>query len=149
MEQLLNSQSKKGLKIVVDVMLVEDDHSQIVLIKKSFKRSKLADLDYKLTIKRNGQDAIDSLDTGYRPNFILADIKMPIMNGIELLKKLKESALKRIPVIILTTSELEANEAYEAGASFYLLKPVNFRELDNVVKALGILSKNGRFPKWD
>ena len=75
------------------------------------------------------------------PTLILLDIKLPGIDGIEVLKRIKEDPdLKRIPVIMLTTSEREQDIArsYNHYANSYLTKPVGFKEFEDKVKQLGV-----------
>lgn len=127
------------------ILLVEDNHMDIVLTLDAFKEAKLKNT---INVARNGREALDYLfglnkyadRTVYPiPNLILLDLKMPGIDGFEVLRQLKNTEiLKRIPVIILTSSKEEGDRAlsYDIGANSYLLKPVSFDGFTDVVKKI-------------
>ncbi len=127
------------------ILLVEDNHMDIVLTLDAFREAKLKNA---VTVTRNGQEALDYLfgrdkyadRTLYpMPNLILLDLKMPGIDGFEVLRQVKNTdKLKRIPVIILTSSKEEGDRAlsYDIGANSYLLKPVSFDGFTDVVKKI-------------
>lgn len=123
----------------VHILLVEDNEGDIVLTKEAFDESKIKT---KISVVKNGQDALDFLyQRGNflhvsRPDLILLDLNIPIFNGQEVLKKIKEDPdLKKIPVIILTTSsnQEEINKAYENHTNSYVIKPL---EMDDFLTAI-------------
>ena len=103
-----------------------------------------------LTVVRDGQEALDYLyhKGSYSdkekypvPGLILLDIKMPKVNGLEVLKKIKsDPELKKIPVVMLTTSGHEQNilESYNNHANSYIEKPVEFENFTKVIKNIGL-----------
>lgn len=97
----------------------------------------MRDIDASLIcqIARNGKEALrilDALDT--LPDLIFLDINMPVMNGLECLKKLRsDSKYDHIPISMLTTSFNEAEHARKLGADLFLTKPPSFRELRDVL----------------
>jgi two-component system response regulator len=121
------------MKSSLSVLLVEDDaaHAEIT-------RRNIEELGASLTSfvhVRDGQAAMDHLEavrvTGTLPDLILLDLRLPRLDGLEVLSRVKsDSKLKRIPVVVLTTSEAEqdVNSAYERGANSYLVKPVDHAE---------------------
>src|SRR5215510_6532688 len=121
------------------VLLVEDDLNDIFLVKRAFKR---ADIPNPLQVVTDGGEAIQYLigegkysdrQTHPLPHLIVMDIKMPRKNGLEVLEWLKkDTLLRRIPVIIVSSSDMPAdiNRAYELGANAYMVKPVDFKSVE-------------------
>lgn len=133
----------KGKK-TMRVLLVEDTQSQVILIKKALERAaRLNGCDYDTTTKANGVEALEYLEAelaggGKLPHYILLDLFMPKMTGLEFLEVIKEiEVLKRIPIIMLTTSEDEVNEAYDAGISAYMVKPLGGGQLAQELGSIG------------
>lgn len=120
------------------LLLVEDDPEDQWLIKRSFERPP----EVTLEIVSNGKEALDYLrDTAAElPDLILLDMNMPIMNGPAFMKELANSKLlpHGIPIIILTTSDEEEYvlEAYELGASAYMVKPPTLEEFKELAEKL-------------
>jgi CheY-like chemotaxis protein len=125
------------------IMLVEDNYMDIRLTLDAFKEAKLSN---EINVFRNGAEALDFLFGRDKfadralfplPDIILLDLNMPGINGFDVLKQLKNTdKLKRIPVIILTSSKEAADRAlsYDIGANSYLLKPISFNVFVEVVK---------------
>ncbi len=136
----------KNAQHPVVILLADDDEDDIVLIRDSFQRSKLANdlrvvddgvelLDY---LKRRG--AFASPEASPRPDIILLDLNMPRKDGREALKEIKEDPeLKEIPVIVLTTSKAQEDiiKSYLDGANCFISKPVTFQSMCEVVAKLG------------
>ena len=126
------------------VLLVEDDPGDQKLVKISLKRQRIAN---ELHIVSSGEEALDFLyqrgkyNGGTpRPDLILLDLNMPGMGGKEFLKRLKKDEdLKKIPVVILTTSDSERDiiDSYHLQASGYVKKPVDLEDFKNVMKEIG------------
>lgn len=123
----------------VHILLVEDNEGDIVLTLDAFEESKI---NTDISVVRNGQEALDFLyrRAGYeqelKPDLILLDINIPILNGHEVLKIVKaDPELKKIPVIMLTTSSnpKDVNLAYENYTNSYVTKPI---EMDDFLKAI-------------
>jgi CheY-like chemotaxis protein len=125
------------------VLLVEDDVSDFRLIQRAFAKIKTGVPMIRLT---QGDEAVSYLagDAPYEnrslhpiPSVILLDIKLPRRSGFEVLEwiRTQESALKRLPIIMLTSSnhEVDVNKAYELGVNSYLVKPSNSSELEQLV----------------
>ena len=124
------------------ILLVEDNRMDVELMLDAFRERRLSN---PIHVAHNGQDALDYLfgNACYAdrskfplPDLILLDLKMPVMDGLEVLKQVKASpALRRLPVIILTSSKEEGDRAmsYDSGANSYLVKPVSFEGFLNVV----------------
>jgi CheY-like chemotaxis protein len=133
----------KGSQITV--LLVEDDLNDIFLVKRAFK---LANLIHPLQIVTDGVEAVQYLigegkyadrRTHPLPQLIVMDLKLPRKTGLEILEWLKkDGALKRIPVVIVSSSENPAdiNRAYELGANAYMIKPVDFHEVEHLFQSI-------------
>lgn len=128
----------------IDLMLVEDDENDVRITKRALKKS---GLDGELIVTRDGQEALDYLysrppfDDGQhrRPGLVLLDINIPKVNGIEVLRTLKEDpALRAIPVLMLTTSTRQEDvaAAYAHGANGYICKPIQFSRFVEVIRSL-------------
>jgi len=128
------------------ILLVEDDPNDVLLVKMAFQKS-LAGL--RIMVVGNGQEALQYLKgegpyadrTAYPfPEFVLLDLKMPLMNGFEVLRWIRsQPVIKRLPVIVFTSSlhEGDATLAYEEGANSFVRKPTDFTELVKTMKSLG------------
>jgi CheY-like chemotaxis protein len=103
----------------------------------------------KVTVARDGEEALDYLYSrgnfesraGGNPIFVLLDLKMPKVSGLEVLRHIKaDPQLRAIPVIVLTSSreQPDLNECYTLGVNAYVVKPVDFGEFMGAVKELGI-----------
>jgi CheY-like chemotaxis protein len=127
------------------VLLVEDDVSDFRLIQRAFAKIKPSIPMLRLT---HGDEAVAYLagDVPYEnrslhpiPCVLLLDIKLPRRSGFEVLEwiRMQDSALKRIPIIMLTSSshQVDVNKAYELGVNSYLVKPSNNSELEQLVSA--------------
>lgn len=119
------------------ILLVEDNPMDVELIIDAFKEARLTN---KIHVARNGKEALDYLfgqGENPLPDIVLLDLKMPGIDGHEVLRKIKSAdKLKRLPVIILTSSRDEGDRAmsYDNGANSYLVKPVSFDDFLKVVK---------------
>lgn len=126
----------------IDILLVEDNEGDIVLTMEALKQGKLKN---KVFIARDGEMAMDMLlkkapyQQQITPDLILLDINLPKIDGIEVLKQIKENKiLKRIPVIMLTTSSAEGDilKSYNNYANCYITKPINLSSFMNVVSTI-------------
>ena len=127
------------------ILLVEDDPNDVLLIQRAFQKAGLRNA---LKVVRDGEQAIDYLsgkgnynqrDRFPLPFLLLLDLKMPGTDGFEVLQWIRsEPTLKRLLVVVLTSSNLQADvdRAYESGANSYLVKPVGFEELVEMVKSI-------------
>jgi CheY-like chemotaxis protein len=128
------------------ILLVEDNRMDVELTLDAFKEARLGNT---IHVASNGQEALDYLfgkeEYGDRvkypmPNLVLLDLKLPGIDGFEVLKQLKSTpVLKRLPVVILTSSKEEGDRAlsYDIGANSYLVKPISFDGFLDVVKQIG------------
>lgn len=122
-----------------------DDHAELVL--RSLRRSGFS---VPIVRVRNGEEALDYLfgkKGGERvidnqlPDVIFLDLRMPKVDGLEVLRVVKSTeTLKRIPVVILTTSTAESDrtQSYDLCANAYVVKPVDFNKFNEVIKELGL-----------
>lgn len=128
------------------ILLVEDNPNDIELTIEALTAQSLAN---RVVVMNDGVEALEYLEyTGKyknrareKPAVILLDIKMPRMDGIEVLQAVKKNPnLKAIPVIMLTSSreEPDLKKCYELGVNAYVVKPVNFKDFFEAVKHLGI-----------
>jgi CheY-like chemotaxis protein len=134
------------MKKPATILLVEDNEADIDLTLDAFRE---AHLDNHTFVCRGGQEALDYLYGSGKyanrleyplPDFVLLDLKMPGIDGHEVLLRVKKTdSLKRIPIIILTSSTEEGDRAlsYDNGANSYLVKPVTFEGFIDVAKQLG------------
>ena len=126
----------------IDILLVEDNAGDVRLTQEVLKGSKVRN---NLIVASNGQEALTCLRKqgkykgSPRPDLILLDLNLPVMDGREVLEKIKDDAeLKRIPVVILTTSKAEEDilKTYNLHANCYVTKPVDLDQFIKVVKSL-------------
>ncbi|MFN3999694.1 response regulator [Algoriphagus sp.] len=123
------------------ILLVEDNEGDIILTLDAFEESKIKT---EISVVRNGQEALDFLfqraqyTDVQKPDLILLDINIPIYNGHEVLRLIKQNdSTKKIPVIMLTTSssQKDVNLAYEHHANSYVKKPLEMEEfLEAILK---------------
>jgi CheY-like chemotaxis protein len=127
----------------VDILLVEDNAGDVRLTREVLRDSKVRN---NLIVASNGEEALACLrkqgkfkDT-IRPDLILLDLNLPVKDGRQVLAEIKDDIdLKRIPVVILTTSKAEEDilRAYNLHANCYVTKPVDLEQFVKVVKSLG------------
>ncbi len=120
------------------ILLVEDDLVDVMTVKRALKEIKVTN---PLVNLENGEEALKYLRNpdSAKPCIILLDLNMPIMNGIEFLKVMKlDALLKRIPVVVLTTSEEEQDKmnSFDLGVAGYMAKPVDYRQFVEVVRTI-------------
>jgi two-component system response regulator len=126
----------------MEILLVEDnpDHAELTL-------RALKDENFPCRIQwiKNGQEAVDYLNSlekkneAHLPHFILLDMKLPKLTGLEVLKRVKENQfLRNVPVVMLTTSDRpeEISTCYELGVNSFIVKPVKFDEFYEKVKSV-------------
>jgi CheY-like chemotaxis protein len=134
----------KGEPIVI--LLVEDDPAHAEIVRRNFENSLIAN---RVIHVSDGQEALDYMFragrysdpvTAPRPGLILLDLRLPKVDGLEVLKSIKaDPDLCRIPVVILTTSSAEYDvvKAYDRHANSYLVKPVDFPQFVSLMESLG------------
>ncbi len=126
----------------VNLLLVEDNPGDVLLLKEFLKGVKTL---FNMHVAEDGEDALSFLNKGDkfrdspRPDMIILDLNLPKVDGFEVLQQVKQHpVLKRIPVIILTSSHAETDiaRAYELHANCYLTKPSELSEFSEAVKAI-------------
>ena len=122
------------------ILLVEDDTIDAMTVRRAFKDLSITNpLEHRL----NGEEALAYLqdDANERPCVILLDLNMPKMNGTEFLKVAKaDAALKRIPVVVLTTSNEERDivESFRLSVAGYIIKPVDYRKFVEAIQTIDL-----------
>jgi CheY-like chemotaxis protein len=128
------------------ILMVEDDPKDVELSLTALEDYNLAN---EVVVTRDGKEALDFLycrgDFNTRSNdnpaVILLDLKLPKINGLEVLQQIKsDERLKMIPVVVLTSSHEEKDmmRSYALGVNAYVVKPVDFHEFVNAIKELGV-----------
>jgi two-component system response regulator len=134
------------LESIVEILLVEDNPNDVKLALHAFKKHNLVN---RVHVVRDGAEALEyvfctdryaerRIDQG--PKVILLDLKLPLVDGIEVLRQIKaDPRTQLIPVVIMTTSKEESDivESYKLGVSSYIVKPVDFDQFTEVVRQLG------------
>jgi two-component system, response regulator len=125
----------------VELLLVEDNPNDVELILHVFKKY---NLDNSIKVARDGAEALEFLSSGDAhslPRVILLDLKLPKVNGLEVLGKVKsDSRTKSIPVVVLTSSreDRDLSACYELGVNSYIVKPVDSTKFTEAVRQLGL-----------
>ena len=127
------------------ILLVEDSENDIEMTMEALAEHHLAN---QIDVVRDGQEALDYLFSrnkyasrpSINPVVVLLDVKLPKLNGIEVLQSIRSSPqLLRLPVVMLTSSreEPDLRRSYELGCNAYVVKPVDFQQFSTALKALG------------
>jgi two-component system response regulator len=131
----------------LDILLVEDNQDDVDLALHSLRRGKLAN---RIVVVRDGEEALDFLfcrgtfagrSFDSPPKLVLLDLKLPKVNGMEVLKQVKsDPRTKAVPVVIMTSSKEERDlvSSYDLGANSYIQKPVDFEQFRETVKTVGL-----------
>jgi len=129
------------------ILLVEDNPDDVMLILRALKASNIVG---EVVVARDGAEALDYLfrtgayagrDTSVMPQVILLDLKLPKVDGLEVLRRLRaDEQTKLLPVVVLTSSDEERDiiESYGLGANSYVRKPVAFTQFGEAVRQLGL-----------
>ena len=128
------------MKTTESILLVEDDIVDEMTVKRA-----LSDINVTNTLNTvgNGEEALNFLrdKNNVKPGIILLDLNMPKMNGIEFLNIMKkDDALKRIPVVVLTTSQEEQDkiESFNMGVAGYMIKPVDYLQFVETIRTINM-----------
>jgi len=122
------------------ILLVEDDIVDQMTVKRALKDINVTN---QLRITNNGEEALEYLsnEKNELPGIILLDLNMPRMNGIEFLRIVKtDNRIKRIPVVVLTTSKEEPDRVntFDLGIAGYMIKPVDYLQFVKVIKTINL-----------
>ena len=131
----------------VEIILIEDNPHDAELVLRALKKHGLTN---KLQLLQDGAEALDFIfatgayadrDLNHRPKLILLDLKLPKVDGLEILRRLKGDARTRsVPVVVMTSSQEEKDivESYSLGVNSYIVKPVDFDKFVQSVSDLGL-----------
>ena len=131
----------------VEILLVEDNADDVEMALRALKKNNLTN---KVMVVRDGEEALDFFHGRGKfsgricekhPKIVLLDLKLPKVDGLEVLKELKENPdTKMIPVIVLTSSKEEKDmvESYKLGVNSYIIKPVEFEKFIEAVREIGL-----------
>lgn len=126
------------------ILLVEDSENDVTLTLTALEHAHVAN---EVVVARDGQEALDFFygpdkkADGELPAVVLLDLKLPRVDGLEVLAKLKgDEELRRIPIVMLTSSREESDLArsYDLGVNAYVVKPVSFEEFSKAIRELGL-----------
>ena len=131
--------------IIKNILLVDDSPNDVTLIKAGLREAHFGN---EIIVAEDGEEALDFLykrgkfsgHSDEKPIFILLDIKLPLMNGIEVLKVIRADVnFSNVPVIMLTSSRdsHDLQDCYASGANSFVVKPVNINDFMGVVKEVG------------
>jgi two-component system response regulator len=130
-----------------NILLVEDNPDDELLTLMAFNENKITN---EVIIARDGEEALDYLfgtgryqnrDLNIQPQVVLLDLKLPKIDGLEVLKAIRSNPItKLLPVVILTSSkeEIDILKSYQLGANSYIRKPVDFEQFSEAIKQLGL-----------
>lgn len=129
------------------ILLVEDNVSDVLLTKRALAKNRISN---ELVVVEDGQEALDYLfcsgahegrDPTHMPTLILLDLKLPKVDGLEVLRRIRtDERTKRVPIVVLTSSKEheELAQSYNLGANSFVSKPVDFTQFVEAVKQLGL-----------
>jgi DNA-binding response OmpR family regulator len=122
------------------ILLVEDDPDHELLTIRALKKSNIAN---DIRVARDGEEAIAMLlaEDGLRPQVVLLDLKLPKIDGLEVLRRIRENeATRMLPIVVLTSSDEERDvvRSYQLGVNSYIRKPVNFTDFAEATRQLGL-----------
>jgi two-component system, response regulator len=135
------------MNTIQDILLVEDNQNDIDLALYALQEERLAN---SIFVVRDGKEALDFLfcrgafagrSFNHPPKLVLLDLKLPKVDGLQVLKQLKnDPRTKTIPIVIMTSSKEERDivEGYDLGVNSYIQKPVDFDQFRTTVKTLGL-----------
>ena len=132
---------------IVEILIVEDNEQDLALAQRALRK---ANVTNRIHVARDGEEALEFLfcegqfaerkmEDG--PKVILLDLKLPKIDGLEVLQRIKsDPRIKSIPVVVLTSSKEQNDvvETYNLGVNSYIVKPVNFEQFSETVQKLGM-----------
>ena len=127
------------------ILLVEDDPNDVELVLRVFRKSELAN---RTVVVRDGLEALDYLRCSgpyasrpaVLPQVVLLDLNLPVLDGLEVLRRIRaDDRTRRVPVVILTSSNEDSDKltGYDLGANSFVRKPVDFRQFSAAITGLG------------
>jgi len=135
----------QGMDEAQSILLVEDNQDDVELTLRAFRKHKLSNA---IEVARDGHEALNRLfeaDEGGAlaplPQFVLLDLKLPKVNGLDVLARIRaESRTRMLPVVVLTSSveDSDLRRAYDLGANSYVRKPVDYEQFSQAVRQLGL-----------
>jgi CheY-like chemotaxis protein len=130
------------------ILLVEDDSVDAITVKRAFDDLGITKSLVHLT---NGEDALEYLENevNNKPSFVLLDLNMPKMNGIELLRAMKTNpALRLIPVIVLTTSREDRDviDSFDLSVAGYVVKPIDYAQFVETIRTINMYWSLSQLP---
>jgi two-component system, response regulator len=132
---------------IVEILIVEDNEQDLALTQRALRKASVTN---RIQIARDGEEALEFLfcegpyterKIGDGPKVILLDLKLPKIDGLEVLQRIKgDPRTKAIPVVVLTSSKEQNDvvETYNLGVNSYIVKPVNFEQFSETVQKLGM-----------
>jgi two-component system response regulator len=132
---------------IVEILIVEDNPEDLELAQRALRKAKLTN---HIEVARDGEEALqfifcEGAHSGRKiengPKVILLDLKLPKVDGLEVLRRIKsDPRTKLIPVVVLTSSKEQSDvvESYHLGVNSYIVKPVNFEQFSEAVQKLGM-----------
>jgi CheY-like chemotaxis protein len=135
----------------VTILLVEDNPDDEELCVRALRRSQIKN---EIVVAHDGVEAVEYLldqNAGERPHLVLLDLKLPRLDGLQVLERLRaDPRTHTTPVVVLTTSDEQRDliESYNLGANSYIRKPVDFTQFSDAIRAIGVywLSLNRQPP---
>jgi len=136
----------KSMSTSVEILLVEDNPNDVELTLHVFKKNNITN---RIHVAHDGKEALEYIFCSGRyadrniedsPKVILLDLKLPLVDGKEVLRKIREDPrTKNIPVVVLTSSQEDRDivDSYNLGVNSYIVKPVDFDQFNNAVKIIG------------
>jgi two-component system response regulator len=127
------------------ILLVEDDPNQVLLALRAFKKSGITE-EVEVVVRHSGEEALEYLfetaskEGSAMPEFVLLDVQLPKMSGMEVLKRLRcEERTELLPVVLYSSSGKHGDvvEGYRSGANSYVTKPNDFESFSRAMRALG------------
>lgn len=129
------------------ILLVEDDRDQVALAMRALRTHGIVEEVDEVVVAEDGREALDYLfgegphagrDTTMMPEFVLLDVHLPKMDGLQVLQRLRDDErTELVPVILFSSSREDIEEGYRLGANSYVTKPVNFERFSEAMRYLG------------